>query len=105
MYRAAANNWWTEDETGLKMDLNEYCTISTVYNGNKIFLYKNGELINTLEEQTPSNSINQIYLMWSKTNSRRELIGNLKSFRLYNRALSSEEISYNYNIDKHREYA
>lgn len=75
-------------------NIKEAFTISIVKEiGNNIIIYLNGEKMNLVSTYTaPPINLNDILYINNITN--------FKSLRIYNKALTQEEISNNYNVDK-----
>lgn len=100
------NKWYdtTKDSNTDKIEL-----VSTTYDTNKINLYSNGTLVNTTEITGNIVTATNNTLMalgvnpyGSSYDSNSFYKGNIYSVRIYNRALTKEEISHNYNYDKQR---
>ena len=95
-----SNNWfWTDNYTIAQN--NWYHAIGT-YDGSNVKLYVNSVLqLSTASTTTPTRSNAGIYLM-RRWDSADYFGGHLSTVKIYNRALSQQEISQNYNATKKR---
>ena len=86
-------------KTVSNVSFTDTCTISFVRDSNACYLYKNGELIATMNSTSTSMSgYLQVNGIDTDTFCRTRM--KLHAFRVYNKALSSSEIVYNNAIDK-----
>lgn len=87
-----------------KQNMNITYTITSVYDNNKIKLYINGELIEEKTVTSPTNSTLPITLGTNPSLEETNSYANIKyqNIRIYNRALTSDEILKNYQVDTTR---
>jgi len=98
-YYTSGNWYWTDNYTIAQN--NWYHAIGT-YDGSNVKLYVNGVLqLTTASTTTPTRSNSGIYLM-RRWDSPDMFGGHLSTVRIYNRALSAQEIKQNYNATKKR---
>lgn len=101
------NNSWKRVDGSL-IDTNNYYHYVLTYDGRNYKIYTNGKLINTLHIQLPviPPQNNVIFILGANPNANNTrdsyINGNMKSFRLYNRALTDQEVELNYTYEKAR---
>lgn len=95
-------NWFPEGQTGITIVPNEFVTISAICTDTSLLLFKNGVFVVTLDTTNYPQSfeISRISFMYGAAVSDRELDGKLNSLRIYNRALTNDEILHNAKADK-----
>lgn len=84
-------------------NLNEPVNNTVVYNNNMVSAYKNGELVvdnQKISERISTSGTN--FGIGADSNGNYKSKVDYYSFRIYNRALTSDEIKQNYDIDKIR---
>lgn len=95
-----SNTWfWTNNYT---IAQNNWFHIISSYDGANIKLYVNGVLrLTTSSTTTPTSSNSGIYLM-RRWDSADYFGGHLSTVKIYNRALTAQEVLQNYNATKKR---
>ena len=86
----------------LDNDINKWVFITQTYDGNKIYVYRNG----VLEGQSGAGvtfTVNTSNLYIGSNNSTNYYLdGNMANLKIYNKALTAAEVSQNYNAYKSR---
>jgi hypothetical protein len=90
------------------ISLDEWINLSFTYDGKSIKVYKNGVMIGTpypcvgaIDASTMNLRIATPQVWWSTTLAWN-FDGEIDDVRIYNRALSSDEIKHNFNIESFR---
>jgi hypothetical protein len=93
---------WTFFDTGYTIPLNTWINITYTYNGTTQIVYINGSSIysNTSASGNLPTNNNQVRIGFDDNNWWWN--GRISSTKIFNRALSSEEILQNYNATKSR---
>lgn len=95
------NGWVNKYPEQATVDIGERVTISVLYNQQELKVYKNGSLVIVANGLSLENSITiYVIALLRGIPGTRELDGNLKSVRIYNRALTEDEIVKNAEADK-----
>jgi hypothetical protein len=98
-YFTSGNWYWTDNYTIAQN--NWYHAVGT-YDGSNVKLYVNSVLqLTTASTTTPTRSNSGIYLM-RRWDASDYFGGSLNTVKIYNRALTSQEIVQNYNATKRR---
>lgn len=104
IYQYSATSWGIVDSTSkIQCPLNETHTITCVVDSNGIMLYRDSVLMSTFAKQYVwSQSNNKIHMNYKTASTRtdRSSYGVINAARIYNRALSAEEVLGNYKVDK-----
>jgi hypothetical protein len=94
------NGGWT-DLTGINVSGGWQC-FSYTYNGSQTLLYRNSTVIRTRSTTIAAQSSNLGIRLGRRWDSADYWNGYISSVRIYDRALSSDEITQNYNATKGR---
>lgn len=96
---AQVNNTSTKDISNFyENDKDAYITV--VFNTNNFLIYKNGELIQTYNQSSIPPSTGESFIGIYDPYLDHAFKGEIKLFRAYDRALTSEEIKNNYKLTK-----
>ena len=105
----ANNRSWFWDNSNATIDVDEICHIVLTYDGNTVKFFKNGTQTDTYTNPSGGVLSSQTNC-YPKLNSRDctrtspRSLGNMTyfQFRIYDRALSSDEVSKNYHATKYK---
>jgi len=78
--------------------LNSIYTFSTTFNNTERQLFINGQQYNSVTQSLTLNSAQKLVI----GSGSERVIGNIYSIRIYNRALTTQEVKYNYSLDLQR---
>jgi hypothetical protein len=96
------NGGWQTTPSGYTLPTNAWCQIVGTYDGTTIKLYVNDTLINqTSYAYTPTSSDSGIRLM-NRWDSADFWGGRLSIVRIYDDALTAEQVTQNYNANRSR---
>lgn len=94
--------YWNDDlRTESIIESDNIYTITVLYNGTNRRIYLNGEMV-AEDNATPNTILGNITIGDEIPNQDGFFNGKVYSVRIYDRALTDEEIKNNYNIDKYR---
>jgi len=90
-------------DTGFKLNNNRWYHLTGVYDGTNVFLYVDGILIDSSGPVTMSSSINDDLIIGRRDAGNSDpatLNGKIDEVRIYNRALSADEVRRLYNLGR-----
>jgi hypothetical protein len=85
--------------TGVTITFGSYVQLCGVKSGSNFYLYKNGVLVSS--GSISLASVTSLYLS-SRANGTELVSSSISAFKIYNRALTSSEVTQNYNATKGR---
>ena len=83
-------------------DLNEWVFITQTYDGNRIYLYRNGEFFGQSGTGIGFTVSTATLYIGSNNSSVYYLDGDIANLKMYNKALSATEVTQNFNAQKSR---
>lgn len=94
--------WSTFSTTSNTSDLDNWVHIVATYNGSTCIIYKNGSVIGTGTIGNNANTSNAGYFIGHRWDMADLVYGDYSIVNLYNRAITSSEVSTNFNAVKSR---
>ena len=91
----AANNIFTNE-------VNKWVFITQTYDGNRIYVYKNGELFGESGTGIGFTTSTETLYIGSNNSTIYYLNGSMATVKMYNKALTAAEVLQNYNAQKNR---
>ena len=86
----------------LTNDANEWVFITQTYDGNRIYLYRNGEFFGQSGTGIGFTVSTATLYIGSNNSSNYYLDGDMANLKMYNKALTAAEVSQNFNAQKSR---
>lgn len=95
------NNGWVKT-AGIPATLNQWWNLTLTFANGELKLYNSGNLYSTTSTDKTPQSSNVGYRVGRRWDLPDYFVGKIPSVKIYNRALSPEEILQNYNAQKSR---
>ena len=89
-----------DTDTGVAMDLDAWNHVAVTHDGSTLKVYKNGSLIKTVTGRTYATANDDVVLGRNGSTGGEDCFGAIAQPRIYNRALTAEEVQRNYDAGK-----
>ena len=90
-----------DTDTGVAMDLDAWNHVAVTHDGSTLKVYKNGSLIKTVTGRTYATANDDVVIGRNGSTGGEDSFGAIAQPRIYNRALTAEEVERNYTAGKY----